>query len=153
MFSWLRKNKSLLSQDIQDAVVATIAAAEKRSSGEIRVYVESHCAMVNPVDRSAEIFEQLNMHQTKERNGVLLYLALRDRQFAIVGDKGINQKVGENDYWECIATKLKEHFKAGQIKEGICFCVTEIGMSLAKHYPENGSENLNELPNEIVFGK
>ncbi len=153
MFSWLRKNKSLLSQDIQDAVVATIAAAEKRSSGEIRVYIESHCTMVNPIDRSAAIFEQLNMHQTKERNGVLLYLALIDRQFAIVGDQGINQKVGGNEYWEYIATKLKEHFKAGQIKEGICFCVTEIGMSLAKHYPEDGSENINELPNEIVFGK
>jgi uncharacterized membrane protein len=153
MFSWFRKNKSLLSQDIQDAVIATIAAAEKRSSGEIRVYVESHCAMVNPIDRSAAIFEQLNMHQTKERNGVLLYLALNDKQFAIVGDEGINQKVGGNDYWEFIAAKLKEHFKAGQIKEGICFCVTEIGMSLAKHYPEDGSAQINELPNEIVFGK
>jgi uncharacterized membrane protein len=153
MFSWFRKNKSLLSQDIQDAVIAAIAAAEKRSSGEIRVYVESHCAMVNPIDRSAAIFEQLNMHLTKERNGVLLYLALNDKQFAIVGDEGINQKVGGNDYWEFIATKLKEHFKAGQIKEGICFCVTEIGMSLAKHYPEDDSEQINELPNEIVFGK
>ena len=153
MFSWFRKNKSLLSQDIQDAVIAAIAAAEKRSSGEIRVYVESHCAMVNPIDRSAAIFEQLNMHLTKERNGVLLYLALNDKQFAIVGDEGINQKVGGNDYWEFIATKLKEHFKAGQIKEGICFCVTEIGMSLAKHYPEDDSKQINELPNEIVFGK
>lgn len=153
MFSWFRKNKSLLSQDIQDAVIAAIAAAEKRSSGEIRVYVESHCAMVNPIDRSAAIFEQLNMHQTKERNGVLLYLALKDKQFAIVGDEGINQKVGGNDYWEFIAAKLKEHFKAGQIKKGICFCVTEIGMSLAKHYPEDGSVQINELPNEIVFGK
>jgi uncharacterized membrane protein len=153
MFSWFRKNKSLLSQDIQDAVIATIAAAEKRSSGEIRVYVESHCAMVNPIDRSAAIFEQLNMHLTKERNGVLLYLALKDKQFAIVGDEGINQKVGGNNYWEFIASKLKEHFKAGQIKEGICFCVTEIGISLAKHYPEDSSAQINELPNEIVFGK
>ena len=153
MFSWFRKNKSLLSQDIQDAVVATIAASERRSSGEIRVYVESHCAMVNPIDRSAAIFEQINMHQTKERNGVLLYLALKDKQFAIVGDVGINQKVGGNDYWEAIASKLKTYFKSGQIKEGICYCVAEIGTSLAKHYPEDGSDNINELPNEIVFGK
>jgi uncharacterized membrane protein len=153
MFSWFRKEKSLLSKDIQNAVVATIAASEKRSSGEIRVYVESHCEMVNPIDRCAAIFEQLEMHQTKERNGVLLYLALKDRQFAIVGDNGINQKVGGNEYWESIASKLKQYFKEGKIKEGICYCVAEIGQSLSTYYPEDGSDNINELPDEIVFGK
>jgi uncharacterized membrane protein len=153
MFSWFRKNKSLLSKEIQDAVVSSIAACEKRSSGEIRVYVESHCKMVNPIHRCEEIFVQLKMHQTKEHNGVLLYLALKDKQFAIVGDIGINQKVGGNEYWEFIAVKLTEYFKAGQIKEGICYCVTEIGQSLSKYYPEDGSANPNELPDEIVFGK
>jgi uncharacterized membrane protein YgcG len=153
MFSWFRKNKSLLSKEIQDAVVAAIASSEKRSSGEIRVYVESHCNLVNPIDRCEQIFVQMKMHETKERNGVLLYLALQDRQFAIVGDQGINQKVGGNQYWEYIAAQLKEHFKAGNIKEGICYCITEIGQSLAKYFPENGAENINELPDEIVFGK
>jgi uncharacterized membrane protein len=153
MLPFFRKNKTLLSQEIQDAVIASIAASEKRSSGEIRVYVESHCKMVNPIDRCEQIFEQLKMHETKERNGVLLYLALKDRQFAIVGDKGINEKVGGNSYWQYIAVQLKEHFKAGNIKEGICYCITEIGESLSKHYPEDGSENINELPDEIVFGK
>lgn len=153
MFSFFRKNKALLSQDIQDAVVASITSSEKRSSGEIRVYVESHCKLVNPIDRCGQIFEKLKMHETKERNGVLLYLALHDRQFAIVGDKGINEKVGGNDYWEYIAVQLKEYFKAGNIKEGICYCIAEIGQSLSKYYPENGIENINELPDEIVFGK
>ncbi|MES2478378.1 MAG: TPM domain-containing protein [Bacteroidota bacterium] len=153
MFSWFRKNKSLLSKEIQDAVIAAIASSEKRSSGEIRIYVESHCSLVNPIDRCEQIFVQMKMHETKERNGVLLYLALQDRQFAIVGDQGINQKVGGNQYWEYIATQLKEHFKAGNIKEGICYCITEIGQSLTKYFPDNGAENINELPDEIVFGK
>ena len=153
MFSFFRNNKALLSKEIQDAVVACIASTERRSSGEIRVYVESHCAMVNPIDRCAEIFEQLKMHETKERNGVLLYLAIKDRQFAIVGDKGINEKVGGNAYWNHIAETLKSHFKKGDIKEGICYCIVEIGQCLTKHYPEDGSENINELPDEIVFGK
>lgn len=119
----------------------------------MRVYVESHCNMVNPIDRCEQIFVQLKMHETKERNGVLLYLAIKDRQFAIVGDEGINQKVGGNEYWNYIATKLKEYFGAGKMKEGICYCIEEIGQSLANHYPDNGTENINELPDEIVFGK
>lgn len=153
MFSWFRKNKSLLSKEIQEAVVLAIAANEKKSRGEMRVYVESHCNMVNPIDRCEQIFVQLKMHETKERNGVLLYLAIKDRQFAIVGDEGINQKVGGNQYWDYIAMKLKEHFGAGNIKEGICYCIDEIGQSLGKYYPDNGNENMNELPDEIVFGK
>lgn len=152
MFSLFRKKEPLLSKEIQDAVVACIAATELHSSGEIRVYVESHCSLVDPVKRCEEVFEQLKMHETKERNGVLLYLALNDRQFAIVGDKNINEKIGGNDYWQHIAVNLQAHFRAGKLKEGICYCITEIGLSLSKFYPQNG-DNKNELPDEIVFGK
>lgn len=142
-----------MSQEICDAVVATIASAETRSSGEIRVYVESHCELVNPILRCEQIFEQLEMHKTAERNGVLLYLALKDKQFGIVGDRGINQKVGGNDYWQQTAEMLKSHLQKGELKEGICAVVAAIGKTLAEHYPESDPNTINELPNEIVFGE
>lgn len=152
MFSLFRK-KPLLSPEIQKAVAAAIAAAEQKTMGEIRVFVESHCALVDPLARCEEVFVQLNMHQTAERNGVLLYIALKDRQFAIAGDKGINDKVGGNAYWEQHAATLKSYLAKGYVQEAICNCVTAIGASLATHYPLTGGQNTNELPDEIVFGQ
>lgn len=152
MFSFF-KNKPLLPRDVQEAVAAAIAATERLSTGEVRVYVESHCKLVNPIERCEQIFVQLKMHETAERNGVLLYLAIKDKQFAIAGDKGINDKVGGNKYWETKAEKLSSYLSKGYFKEGICSCVEEIGNSLALHFPDRGLENKNELPDEIVFGK
>lgn len=153
MFSIFQNNKSLLDKETQAAVVAAIAMAERLSSGEIRVYVESRCKTESPIARCEEIFVELKMHETKARNGVLLYLALKDRKFGIVGDEGINQKVGGNDYWQQLATGLQAHLKDGEIKQGICNCVTAIGNKLYEHFPADNSENINELPDEIVFGK
>lgn len=152
MFS-LFKKKRLLPEDVQQAVAEAIAAAERLSTGEIRVYVESHCELVDPVKRCEEIFVQLKMHETDQRNGVLLYLAIKDKQFAIAGDKGINDKVGGNKYWEGKAEILKSYLGKGYFKEGICACVAAIGQSLMLHFPDQGLENKNELPDEIVFGK
>ena len=152
MFS-LFNHKPLLPKDVQDAVAAAIAATERLSTGEIRVYVESHCSLVNTLERCEQIFVQLMMHETAERNGVLLYLAIKDKQFAIAGDKGINDKVGGNQYWETKAEQLKFYLSKGYYKEGICACVAEIGNSLALHFPDKGLDITNELPDEIVFGK
>jgi uncharacterized membrane protein len=153
MLSWFKKKKALLPQEVQDAVVQAIAASEKISSGEIRVFVESHCSMINPIHRCEEIFTQLEMHQTIHRNGVLLYIALKDRQFAIVGDQGIHEQIGGQQYWSKLAVQMKSYFKADQFKEGICYCIHDIGQQLAIYYPQVGSDNPNELPDEIVFGK
>ncbi len=153
ILSWFRKEKQLLNQKVQDVVVKTIADNEKKCRGEIRVYVESHCKKENTLDRCAEIFEELGMHQTEERNGVLLYIALKDRRFAIVGDEGINQKVGGNDYWQQLADNLKQHLSKGDYQEGICTCINNIGTKLAKFYPADDRPNINELPDEIVFGQ
>jgi uncharacterized membrane protein len=153
MLAWFKKRKPLLPQAVQQAVAQAIAASERRSSGEIRVFVESHCAMVNPIHRCEEVFTQLKMHETKHRNGVLLYIAIKDRQFAIVGDQGIHEKIGGQQYWRTIADQMKQFFAAHQFQEGICYCVEAIGQELAQHYPLEANDNPNELPDEIVFGK
>lgn len=152
MFSFFKK-KPLLDKEVQDAVAAAIASVERRSTGEIRVYAESHCPLVDPVERCEQIFVQLKMHETAEQNGVLLYLAIKDRQFAIAGDKGINDKVGGKKYWEAKADQLKFYLAKGYLKDGICACVEAVGQSLIEHFPDKGLENKNELPDEIVFGK
>ncbi|TAF50439.1 MAG: TPM domain-containing protein, partial [Sphingobacteriia bacterium] len=88
-----RKAKSFFSEADQAAIVAAIQAAEVRTSGEVRIYVESRCRFVNPVMRARELFEDLRMDNTAEKNGVLVYLAMKDRQLAIYGDQGIHEKV------------------------------------------------------------
>lgn len=145
--------KPLLSKAIQEQVTACIAAMELKSTGEIRVFVESHCAYVDPLQRCEEVFLMLNMQQTEQRNGVVLYLALKDRQFAIAGDTGINAKVGGNAYWQAAANVLKGYLQQGLVAEGICHCVSSIGDSLAQYFPNDGTHTNNELPDEIVFGK
>lgn len=144
--------KPLLDKQVQEQVAACIADAERGTTGEIRVFVESHCAYVNPLERCAEVFAELGMHQTINRNGVLLYLAMKDKQFAIAGDSGINEKIGGNDYWQKAAHRLRDHLKEGLVAEGICLCVKDIGASLAAYFPHDGTDNPNELPDEIVFG-
>lgn len=153
MFSFFNKKKSLLPESVCEAVAAAVKSAEQSTRGEIRVYVESHCPMVNPIDRCEQLFIQLEMHRTKEANGVLIYLALQDRQFAIVGDRGINMLVGGNAYWESRATEMKAALKRGDIQGGICDCVRAVGASLREYFPYIGGDNPNELPDEIVFGK
>lgn len=153
MFTWFRKRKALLPQAVQNAVAQAIAASERMSTGEIRVFVESHCSMLNPIHRCEEVFTQLNMHETKQRNGVLLYIAIKDKQFAIVGDQGIHEKIGGQAYWSKLAEQMKYYFKEQQFQEGICYCIETIGQELAQHYPLGAHDNPNELPDEIVFGK
>lgn len=142
-----------MSKQEQSLIVASIAAAEQSTTGEIRVYVESHCKHDNPIHRSEEVFTLLNMHQTEHRNGVLIYIALKDRKYAIAGDEGINKMVGGNEYWNAAAEQLLGFLRQDKIGLGISHCVTAIGKSLAQYFPDDGVNAKNELPDEIVFGK
>lgn len=145
------KKKELFTEDEKTRIVQAIRHAERLTSGEIRLFVESRCKYVDPMDRAKEAFLSLGMEKTKLRNGVLLYLAMRDHQFAILGDQGIHEKVG-NDFWQQEALLLKKHFSGNRIVEGIEVCVKEIGESLYHYFPyESGDQN--ELPDDIVFGK
>lgn len=147
-----RKNP-LLAADVQEAVVASIRHAETRTSGEIRVFIERHCAYMNPLDRAVELFAQLGMEQTEERNAVIVYVALKDKQFAIYGDERIHAKAGGQEFWERAASLLQESLRRGDMKTGLVNCINEIGTALATHFPYDAGVDKNELPDEIVFGK
>jgi uncharacterized membrane protein len=146
------KKKKLLSPSEEEQIVNAIRAAEKYTSGEVRVFVESKCRFVSPVDRAFEVFYGLKMEKTDDHNGVLIYIALKDRQLAIYGDEGIHKKVGE-EYWKNAVQKMLLHFNKENHVQGICEVITTVGQTLAKEFPYEPTDDKNELPDEIVFGK
>jgi uncharacterized membrane protein len=144
--------KHFFSQEENERIVAAIRQAEQATSGEIRVYIESHCRFVDPLDRAVELFFGLKMEKTEQRNGVLLYIALKDRQLAIFGDEGIHQKVG-TAFWNREIGHMLNAFNAAHFADGIVNIVTEVGNALHEHFPYDAATDRNELPDEIVFGK
>ncbi len=134
----------------KDAIVAAIKAAEKETSGEIRVHIEKVCPD-NVLDRAAWWFKKLGMHKTRARNGVLIYLAIRSHQFAIIGDEGIN-KVVPGGFWDVLKNQMEQDFKAGKFVEGISYAIMETGRLLKHHFPYF-QEDTNEQPDEISFGE
>lgn len=135
--------------DEQKRIVEAIRQAEKATSGEIRVHVEPRCANTDPVQRAIEVFAHLGMHQTKEQNGVLFYLAYTDRKFAVLGDKGIDAKV-PNDFWESTKDLLRSHFAAGKHAEGLSLGIERAGQQLKQYFPY-ASDDTNELADDISF--
>ncbi|MBS1781700.1 MAG: TPM domain-containing protein [Bacteroidetes bacterium] len=152
MFRFL-KPRNLLDHTDQESVVAAIRAAEAGTTGELRVFIESHCSYIDAMERAKEIFASLNMAKTERRNAILLYLALKDKQFAIFGDQEIYAKAGGAQFWEKAAHQLKQNLRKGQITGGIVQCIHDLGDALATHFPYDPSVTRNELPDEIVFGK
>lgn len=131
-------------------ILAEIKEAEKNTSGEIRLFIEDDCGE-NVLDRAAFIFKELEMHKTKERNGVLFYLATDSRQFAILGDQGIHSKV-EKDFWHAIKHEMQNYFTEGNFLKGLTIGIKMSGDALKKHFPYQKSDK-NELSDDIVFGK
>lgn len=151
LFPWLKK-KSLLSDEDNRLVVKAIRQAEKSTSGEVRVFIESRCSWMNAMDRAAEIFFSLKMEQTEQRNATLVYIALKDRQLAVFGDEGIHQKVG-TEYWNKVVADMLRDFSSENYGKGIAECVIQIGNALQTYFPYDKQTDKNELPDEIVFGK
>ena len=151
MFSIFKK-KQFFSKEENDKIVDAIRSAEKCTSGEVRVFVESRCKFIDPLDRAVEIFFELKMENTKDRNAVLLYVALKDRQLAVYADSGIHQKVGDQ-FWEEAVNKILLHFNKENYANGISQCITEIGEALKENFPYNEEDDKNELPDEIIFGR
>ncbi len=149
-FPW-QKQKEFFTEEEKARLVSAIQQAEQRTSGEIRIFVESRCRFVDPVDRAKEIFLQLQMAKTQERNATLIYIAFDDHQLAVLGDEGIHQKVGQA-YWEKEVSKMISEFKSEHIVEGISQVVYDIGEALQQHFPYERSTDKNELPDDIVFG-
>lgn len=126
----------------------TIADAESKSTGEIRVRVETKCTS-DPLKRAEVCFGKMKMHETAERNGVLFYLAVESKVFAVFGDKGIHEKVTDA-FWKEITAQMQDHFRAGHFAKGLSEGIKSAGDQLATYFPANG-KNPNELDNEISF--
>ncbi|WP_319229808.1 TPM domain-containing protein [Draconibacterium orientale] len=131
-------------------ITNAIRVAETNTSGEIRVHIENHCKG-DVLDRAAYLFEKLEMHKTELRNGVLFYLAVEDKKFAILGDGGINQKVPD-DFWESTKEVVIAKLKEGKYAEALADGIITAGEQLKTHFPYQ-SDDVNELSDEISFGK
>lgn len=135
------KGKALIEQAIKEA--------ELNTSGEIRVHLESKCSG-DPLQRAVYIFNYLKMYRTQASNGVLVYVAVGSRKFAIIGDAGINAVVPDN-FWDGIKEQMQQNFAAGNYVDGLVQAIRESGVSLKRYFPYQ-SDDINEQPDEISFG-
>ena len=142
--------KDLFSKEQRKQITDAIKEAELNTSGEIRVHIEKKCPE-DVMDRAAFLFKKLKMHKTEKRNGVLFYLAVKDRKFAILGDAGINAVVPEG-FWDNIKETMAGHFKEGEFTKGLSEGLQMSGEQLKKHFPYQ-SDDVNELSDDISFGK
>jgi uncharacterized membrane protein len=134
----------------REEILASIREAEKNTSGEIRLFIEETCEE-NVLDRAAFIFKELKIHETKQRNGVLFYLAMKSRKFAILGDSGIHSSV-HKDFWHDIKLEMQHHFTEGDFVTGLNKGIKMAGEALNKKFPYR-KDDTNELPDDIMFGK
>ena len=151
IFPW-KKKKNFFTTEEQQLIIDAIHNAERMTSGEVRVFVESKCSYMDAIDRAAELFFQLEMQKTGDRNAVLVYVAMKDRQLAVFGDAGIHNKVG-NEYWNNEVKKMISNFNRENYAAGISEVVKDIGEALTKNFPFNNETDKNELPDDLVFGK
>jgi len=139
---------ALFNDEEQQRIRQAIEDAEKHTSGEIRVCIEKNCKE-EVLDRAAKYFQKLDMHKTKLRNGVLIYVATVDRKFAIIGDAGINKAV-PTGFWDDTRNTMLAHFKFGNLVEGIVTGIEIAGEHLQKYFPHL-TDDKNELPDDIAF--
>jgi len=142
--------RNFFTKSEKEDIILAIKNAELDTSGEIRVHVELTCKG-DVKDRAAYLFEKLEMHKTEQRNGVLFYLAVKNRKFAIMGDVGINEVVPDN-FWDDIRDHMLNHFRENNFVDGLVEGITMAGQQLKKHFPYQ-TDDVNELPDEISFGK
>lgn len=139
-----------ISKAEQALIVKAIESAELNTSGEIRVHIESSCKS-DPIERAVYLFNKLKMFKTKERNGILIYIAFKSRKFAIIGDTGINAKVSAN-FWDDVKAKLLNYLALGDIVSGLTLAIFMSGEKLKEYFPYQ-TDDTNEQSNEISFGK
>ncbi|MBV6655576.1 MAG: TPM domain-containing protein [Mameliella sp.] len=132
----------------EDRIIAAIQDAERNTSGEIRVHLEDNLR-VNVLEAAQKTFLKLGMHKTEARNGVLIFIAPEQRKLAILGDKGINEKVPE-DFWAEERDIMLAQFKTGNYADGVCAAIQQTGAKLKAFFPYQ-SDDENELPNEISY--
>jgi uncharacterized membrane protein len=140
--------RNFFSQPEQAMLVDAIAKAEMQTSGEIRLHLENFC-FGNEVKAAQKVFTSLKMHQTAERNGVLIYIATLSRKVAVIGDKGIHEKLGAQ-FWEQVVQNMIAQFKANRKAEALADCIIECGKQLGNFFPRK-TDDTNELSNTISY--
>lgn len=146
----MSKVEDFLTKAEEQEIVEAIGKAEKNTSGEIRVHIEKQTSIAT-IERAVEVFHQLQMEQTQDRNGVIIYVAVKSKQFAIYGDKGINEKV-PSDFWDTTKDTIISHFKNGNFKQGLIDGILKAGEQLQKYFPYAEGDT-DELSNEISKGE
>jgi uncharacterized membrane protein len=145
----LKTAKDFFSKEQREDIRQAILNSELDTSGEIRVHIETNCKG-DVLDRAAYIFDKMGMQKTEKRNGVLFYLAVKNRRFAVIGDVAINAIVPEN-FWDDLKNHLLNHFREEKFTEGLIEGITMVGTHLKKHFPYLRGD-VNELSDEISFG-
>lgn len=145
----MSKVEDFLSEHEEQEIIEAIRKAELNTSGEIRVHIEK-TSETDPFNRALEVFHYLKMDNTKEQNGVLIYVAVKDKNFVIYGDKGINEVVPTN-FWDNTKDIMQSHFKSGNFKQGLVEGILKAGEELEKHFPWQRGD-INELSDEISKG-
>lgn len=140
--------EKFLTAQQQATVVDAVRLAEKGTSGEIRIHIDRECKS-SPVRRAEVVFNRLGMYKTAQRNGVLIYMAVESKVFAIIGDKGINDVVPEN-FWADVVEVMGGEFRKGRFAEGLALGATLAGEKLKAYFPYQ-EDDINELPDEISF--
>lgn len=141
--------RSYFSKEEKELIAKAIEKAELKTSGEVRVHIEANCKE-DVMDHSAYVFEELGMHKTELRNGILFYVSIENHKFSVLGDVGIHQKVGD-EFWSSIRVAMLSHFREGDVCKAICTGIDLAGSALAKHFPYQ-SDDVNELSDEISYG-
>ncbi len=145
----MSKIEDFLTAEEEKQIVEAIRIAEKNTSGEIRVHIEK-TSKIDVYERALEVFRMLKMDNTKQQNGVLIYVAVEDRNFVIFGDEGINNVV-DDDFWDSTKNIMQGHFKRGHFKQGLVDGILKAGKQLETFFPwETGDKN--ELPDDISKG-
>lgn len=146
--------KKYLSDESLDKIAESINEIEKKTSGELRVCIKKRKGVLEKNKSAREMafkeFHKLNMHKTRDRTGVLLLIIFEEKQFEIIADVGINEKI-ESDYWEEISSKMKDHFSASEYLEGIQFALGRIGEVLIREFKVR-DDDTNELSNDVIIG-
>lgn len=133
----------------EERIIDAIRRAEECTTGEIRVHIESSPSR-SIVKEAMIVFKQLGMHKTKDRNGVLILLAPQIKEFAIVGDKGIDDKIGP-DFWHKERDLIQQHFRKGEFVEGLCLAIEAVGEQQRELFPSDDPDNENELDDQISY--
>ena len=141
--------EDFLTTEQEQAIIKAIQNAEKNTSGEIRVHIEQNTEKP-PVERALEVFYMLKMNETELKNGVLFYVAVKSKKFALIGDEGIHNKVPEN-FWDTSKELVLSHFSKESYTEGLVLGITEVGKKLKAYFPHQKND-INELPDEISKG-